>query len=100
MNPESLLAALVDLAEQAGLRVRAIRPGSGADAEAPATSGVCRLRGVLWVMLATSEPLQDQTDVISRALREHCREFLESRYLSPALRERIDLDGESRCPRG
>ena len=90
MNPESLLVALVELAEAAGLKVRAIRPGTGADGDFPATSGVCRLRGKLWVLLAASEPVEAQTEVIARALRENCGEFLEGRYLPPAIRARIN----------
>ena len=89
MTPEGLLTELIDLAAVAGLHVRSIRPGSRADTEPPATSGVCVLRGETWVMLSATDPLEAQIDVIAAALRENCGEFLEQHYLSPAVRSRI-----------
>ena len=95
MTPEGLLTDLIDLATAAGLRVRSIPPTSPArtssDTEPPAVSGVCILRGETWVMLAAAEPVEAQIDVISAALRENCGEFLEERYLSPAIRERLEV---------
>ena len=52
-------------------------------------SGVCVLRGETQVMLAAAEPVEAQIDVIAAALRENCGEFLEKRFLSPAIRARI-----------
>ena len=95
MTPEGLLTDLIDLAAAAGLRVRSIpaasptRPRS--DTDPPAMSGVCVLRGETWVMLAAAEPVEAQIDVIAAALRENCGEFLEERYLSPAVRERLEI---------
>lgn len=94
MTPEGLLTELIDLADAAGLRVRSIGPSARADAEPPATSGVCILRGETWVMLAAVEPVEAQIDVLAAALRENCGKFLEERYLSPAIRARI-TPGES-----
>jgi hypothetical protein len=89
MTPEGLLTELIDLAAAAGLRVRSIRPGGRSDSEPPATSGVCLLRGETWVMLSVAEPVEAQIDVIAGALRENCADFLEERYLPPAVRSRI-----------
>ena len=87
MNDAEVLAALVELAEQAGLRVRAARGAS--DAGPLAASGVCRVRGETWVVLIGDDPLADRIAVLSGALREHAAEWLEGRWLPPALRERL-----------
>jgi len=95
MTPEGLLTELIDLAAAAGLRVRSIRTGGRSDTEPPATSGVCILRGETWVMLSPAEPVEAQIDVMAAALRENCPNFLEERFLSPAVRSRI-TPGESK----
>ena len=92
MTPEGLLTELIDLAAAAGLRVRSIGRSTGADTEPSATSGVCVLRGETWVMLAAAEPVEAQIDVVAAALRRNCGEFLEGRYLSPAIRTRLESD--------
>ncbi len=89
MTPEGLLTELIDLAAVAGLRVRSIEAGARMESDLPATSGVCVLRGQTWVMLAAAEPVEAQIDVIANALSENCGEFLEERYLSPAIRARL-----------
>lgn len=89
MTPETLLRELVELADAAGLRVRPTLASGGGEGEPRASSGVCSVRGELWVVLCASDPVADQIAVLSRALREHRREFLQDRYLPPALRERL-----------
>jgi hypothetical protein len=80
-----LLEALLELAREAQLEVRV----AGADADPPVTSGACRVRGAVWVVLARADPLERQIDALARALRDHAGDFLEQRYLPPALRARL-----------
>jgi hypothetical protein len=82
-----LLDQLVALAREAGLEVRAAQ---GAESGLPLTSGVCRVRGALWVVVVPSDPLEDRIEVVAEALRTHASAFLEARYLPPALRERLE----------
>lgn len=87
MERAELLDQLVGLAREAGLEVRA---AEGAEPGVPLTSGVCRVRGELWVVVVPSDPLEDRIEIVADALRTHAALFLESRYLSPALRERLE----------
>jgi len=82
-----VLVALVELAEQAGLRVRAARGAS--DAGPLATSGVCRVRGETVIVLVDDDPLGDRIAVVAGALREHAGAWLEDRWLPPALRSHL-----------
>jgi len=91
MHPVELLDQLADLARAAGLEVREIR-GAAGEGEASAGSGICRVKGDIWVLLAASDSLDERIDVLARALATHAREFLESRYLPPAVRERLGAD--------
>jgi hypothetical protein len=50
-------------------------------------SGVCRVRGELWVVLSGSDPPEARAAVLAGALRAQRGDWLESRYLAPALRE-------------
>ena len=86
-----LLEALVALAAEAGLSVRALRGGAVGDEIGAASSGVCRVRGEVWVMLAAADPLEERIEVLVRALREHAAPLLEQRYLPPAVRERLGV---------
>jgi hypothetical protein len=96
VNEVELLRELMALAEQAGLTVRPIRGGSGGEGEPSATSAVCRVRGETWVVLASSDSAEARIAVLSEALRGHAAEWLENRYLPPALRQRLlpDAEGE------
>lgn len=87
MNDAEVLAALIELADQAGLRVRAAQ--GAADAGPLATSGVCRVRGVTWIVLIGDDPLPDRIAAVAGALREHAGEWLEGRWLPPALRDHL-----------
>jgi hypothetical protein len=84
-----ILSELIGFARDAGLEVRRVGRSSLADLEVPAVSGTCRVRGAVWVVLASADPLDLQIDVLSEALRTHAGDLLESRYLPPAVRERI-----------
>ena len=82
-----MLDALVELAEQAGLRVQVAR--GAADAGPLIRSGVCRVRGETWIVLIADDPLADRIAVVSDALREHAGTWLEGRWIPPALRARL-----------
>lgn len=86
MERPELLAALIDLAREAGLEVRHAR----GDEDPPPRSGPCRVQGRVWLVLVRGEPLEDRIEVVARALREHAPGLLEGRFLPPALRERIE----------
>ena len=92
MIEADILQELADLAEQAGLRVRTVRGPAGPDLDAVATSAVCRVRGETWVVLAASDPTEERINVLARALREHAADWLEGRYLPPALRRHLEAD--------
>jgi len=87
MHAEDLLDQLSDLARAAGLEVRAI--GRAGEGERDTPSGACRVKGALWVMLSASDSLDERIDVVAAALTSHAGDFLESRYLPPAIRERL-----------
>jgi hypothetical protein len=88
MTSEEILGFLADLARETGLRVR--RVGAGREGDPLTRSGVCRLRGELFVVLVGSDPLEDQIQALADGLRRACPEALESRYLPPAVRQRLD----------
>ena len=86
MSDAELLEQLGELALAAGLTLRTHR---GGDAEQRAGSGVCRVRGEIWIVLAADDPLAERIEVLAQALRVHAADYLESRYLPPAVRERL-----------
>lgn len=88
MRPPELLEALLELAGEVGLEVR-----RASGPEAPATSGTCRLRERVWVLLCASDPVERRVAVLAGALRSHAGEACESRYLAPALRTALDAAG-------
>jgi len=83
----ALLRELVDLAHDAGLEVRPGGRTAGGEGDVALSSGVCRLRGRVWVVLAAGDSLEDQIEVMSGALRSHAAAFLEGRWLPPAVRD-------------
>jgi len=82
-----ILRQLVALAEEAGVGVRSVRP---AEAEPPARSGLCRVRGRPVLVLSAADPLEARIDAVAAALRLHGASLLEGRFLPPALRERLE----------
>lgn len=94
MHPSELLGQLVDLARDAGLEVREIVGGAAAEGDAQTESGTCRVRGRIWILLAKSDSTEDRTRVVARALKAHAGDFLESRYLPPAVRGRLEDDAD------
>ena len=87
MDDSEVLIALIELADEAGLHVRAAQ--GAADAGPLATSGVCRVRGETWIVLIGDDPVVDRIAVLADALREHAGAWLEERWLPPALRARL-----------
>jgi len=83
---------LVDLAEAAGFEVRSLPGGAPGGAGETASSGVCRVRGSIWVLLDPTDPVEDHISVLVSALETHAPAFLEDRYLPPAVRQRIRGD--------
>ena len=86
MSPQEQLEALLDLAGELDLEVRRL----GRSADTAQTSGVCRLRDRVFVMLAPDDPPERQVELLGAALREHRAEACESRYLPPALRTLLE----------
>jgi hypothetical protein len=91
MTPREVRDALVELAREAGLEVRmAPEPREGAVA-----SGICRLRGRWLVILAAADPVEEHVAVLARALRVHAPGLASQRFLPPAVRARLEGEGES-----
>jgi hypothetical protein len=72
------------MAAEAGIRVRAARPAD------PLESGVCRVKGELWLVLSPTDPLEHRMRVAAAALRAHAPALLETRWLPPALRTLLE----------
>jgi hypothetical protein len=90
LAPRDLLEGLLELAAAAELEVRVLSAAAGAAEHAPTGSAACRVGGRVWVVLAPSDPPLHQARVLAGALTRFRAEFLESRFLSPALREFVD----------
>ncbi len=86
MEKATLLDALLELARTADLEVRFLRRSQAVDLEAP-TSAACRVRGQVWILLSTADPVDVHIDVLADALRTHAAPLIEGRYLAPAIRE-------------
>jgi hypothetical protein len=86
VKPVELLEALLALAAEAGIQVRAAR----AD-EPILESALCKLRGAWWIVLQPSDPLEHQISLVARTLRTHAADLVESRWLPPEVRERIGI---------
>ena len=90
-----MLDLLTGLAEEAGIAVRVARTG---ESELPPRSGVCRVRGRLLLVVSAAEPVEARIEAVADALRVHGAEWLEGRFLPPAVRERLDRPAP--VPRG
>jgi hypothetical protein len=84
VEPPDELALLLELAAEAGMRVRAA-PSAGL-----LESGVCRVKDELWLVLVPSDPVEHRIRVVAGALRTHAPALLDSRWLPPALRARLE----------
>lgn len=89
MEPSEILAALLDVARDAGLQVRSV--GAALEPGLPQPgSGVVKLKGRVYVMLSSVDPVAIQLETLAGALREHAADFVEGRHLPPALRQLLD----------
>ncbi len=90
MTSQELRDALADLAREAGMEVRVTAGAREVEPGIPVQSGVCRVRGAWWVVLAGDEPVEAHVELLAAALRDHAAAWLESRYLPPAVREALE----------
>jgi hypothetical protein len=81
------LEALLELAETAELEIRSVGLRAQPAGEPPPTSGVCRVRDQVWVVLCAADPVERHLRVLAEALRAHRADFLEERFIPPALRQ-------------
>ena len=95
MEAEDVLDCLLALARAAGVEVREAK-GAG-EGESGPRSASCRLRGRFWVILVTSDPLEERIRALADALDQADPGWLETCYLPPALRAR--LEGRRARPR-
>ncbi len=93
MDETQIFEALLELAAEAGMKVRLGGRGKLGEDLPPVASGVCRVRGELWVVLAASDSVPVQITTLAQALREHAAEFVESRHVAPAVRAFLDPQG-------
>lgn len=93
MTPQEMRDALAELAREAGLDVRVATGPRDVEPGIPVQSGVCRVRDKLWVILAAGDSFEDHIQTLVDALRAHAGAALESRYLPPAVRARLDGAG-------
>jgi hypothetical protein len=92
METPELLEALIALAESFGLAVQRVGRQPAFDGLSPSSSGTCRLRGKVRVLLADSDPPEVRIEVLARALREAAGPALEERFLPPAVRACLDAE--------
>ena len=90
MEPDEILDALVEIAQEAGVTVRVLPRGAAREGEAQPESNVCRIRGEPWLILAPGESLEDRISAAARAVRSFAAEEAERRFLPPAVRGRLD----------
>ena len=92
MEPSAILDVLLDLAREAGFQVRPVGRGGLEPGESQPGSAVVKLKGDVWVMLSSVDPVAIQLDVLAGALRDHAEELIESRHLPPAVRSVLESD--------
>ena len=79
MEPAQLMESLLVLARDAGLEVRTLGQCRAGDLEAQIGSGICRVRGAVWVVISSSDPLELRLEVVARALRTYANALVENR---------------------
>jgi hypothetical protein len=102
MDTVQLLEALLQLAVDAGLEVRLVGPSASGEGELKVLGGsaVCKVRGEIWVVLATNDPISEQIALLSDTLKSHAGDYIEGHYLPPALRECLGARADSDSERG
>ena len=84
------LEALLELAAEAELEVRILSAAARSQEHAPTASAACRVGARVWVVLSPEDPPAHQAEVLAGALARYRADFLEGRYLTPALRELVE----------
>ncbi len=89
MEKTEILEALLELVRDAGLEIRSVGAGANREwgGELPPASAVCRVKDAVWVVLSAADPPEAQISVLAQALSEHAGDWLESRFIPPAIRE-------------
>ncbi len=91
MEPLELERELVEIAREAGIDVRVLtRRSSSQEPIFSAESGICVVKGKVWVVISMSDPLEERIHTLAKAVVKHAPDFLETRFISPAIRERLD----------
>jgi hypothetical protein len=93
MTPAEVFDCLLDLAREVGLEVRRMPVRAGVETEAPARSGVCRVRGRLLVLLAPGDSVEDRIEALVQGLRSAGSGLWEGRWIPPAVRDRLEGPG-------
>lgn len=100
MEARALLDAMVQCALAEGFVLRRL---DVSDTEPPTRSGVARLRDRTILLLVASDALEDRIDVVASALAALGAAWLDSRFLAPSVRERIErrlpIDADSASAR-
>ncbi|RPG07101.1 MAG: hypothetical protein CBC32_010285 [Proteobacteria bacterium TMED72] len=91
VDEADILEMLFELARDAGFEIRAA--GRLAPDDPPLLSGVCRLRGKLYIVLSANESVPVQIEALALAIRENASETLQNRHLPPAIRDLLDPAG-------
>ena len=90
MEHESLLEALLELADRAQLEVRVLSAASASLEFSPTGSAACRVGDRIWVVLAPDDPAFHQAEVLAGALGRYRADFLEKNYIAPGVREFVE----------
>jgi hypothetical protein len=96
MDSRDLLEALLELSHGAELEVRILSAAASAADFSPTESAACRVGDRIWVVLAPDDPVDHQAEVLAAALARFRAEYLEARFVAPAVRdfiERVDPAG-------
>jgi hypothetical protein len=94
MDESQILQTLFELAGEAGMKVRAGGSAKLGEDLPPLASGVCKVRGELWVVLAAGDSVPIQIETLATALRSHAADLIEERHLPPAVRTFLDPPGD------
>jgi len=90
MEASDLLEALLELAHVTELEVRVLSAAASAADFSPTESAACRVGDRIWVVLSPEDPVEHQAEVLARALARYRSEFLEARFVAPAVRDFIE----------
>lgn len=90
MEEAALLEALLELARETGLATQRVSRQPVFEGLAPSSSGACKVRGEVRVLLSDSDPPAERIRVLAEVLRRERGEALEGRFLAPAVRRVLE----------